>query len=354
MNSIVDRGLLVALLSILSKVPVRSVHRLRSLNTLENFTQLALDIYASGTVRKLTDLTSGDYKRSIYFAKPIIVVSIVSAGEVAAPAFDKRLNLDLRSPVQLSTLGQETFGGFINWPEPTFVFVISSRSSTDAANSRFLRAGVARLYLEAYALERMITVLQGSLFEECDAEGRNLIGASVNESLRRLHGADKPDIADTKESYDALVATFARIFRPGHVADLENILNRLQARPNLRKALERSLLVDRDLSIRAITIQEVVMGDKIVGDKVGGDKVGGDKVLGNKTTQTGGLNIAGNATAGGDIVAHDKITNINSRQEISKVLAPVAAAIANAPADKAAEADKKLKELEAEAAKGKE
>jgi hypothetical protein len=345
---IVDRGQLVALLSILSKVPVRSAHRIRQIRKLEDFSQLALDLYASGSVRKLTDLSSQDYERNIHFAKPIIVVSFVNTGGASPSVFDRQLNLDLRSPVQLSALGQETFAGFIQWPERTFVFVISSRSRMDAANSRFLRAGVARLYLEAYSLERMITLLQSPLFEECDTEGRNLIGASVNESLGRLHGAEKPDIADTKASYDALVATFARIFRPGHVADLENILNRLHARPNLRRALARSLIVDTATSMIAIKKVEVIMGDQ-----VGGDKIGGDKVLGNKTTQTGGLNVAGNATAGSDMVAGDKTTNINSQQQISTALAPVAAAIANAPTEKAAEANQKLKELEAEAAKGK-
>ena len=339
------------LLLALSNVPMRSAHRPRNVNTLHDFPKLALDLYASGSVRKLKDLKSESYKANVRFGKPVIVVSMLNAQPAADPGFDRTLNLNLRSPVQLTALGQETFGGFAKWPDPTFVFVISSRSRADAANSRFLRAGVARLYLESYSLERLITVLQGPLFEECDDEGRNLIATSVNDSLRRLHGAEKPDIAATKESYDALVATFARIFRPGHVSDFENILKRLQARPNLRKALQRSLLVDTETSLTAITKVEVVMGDKIIGDKVagdkfGGDKVAGDKIGGNKTTENSGILIEGDAV--------DSQLNVTySREQISNALAPIATAIAAAPPEKAAEAKQKLKELEDEAAKGK-
>jgi hypothetical protein len=333
-NGIIERAELGGFLSALSTVPARSVHRSLSHYSLANFSQLALDLYASGSVRKLTDLASGSYRKNIYFANPIIVVSTVNSPGALAGSFARRLKLDFRSPSQGIVNGQETFGGLIKWSENTFVFAISSPSTAEAANSRFLRAGVARLYLEAYSLERMITLLQSKSFEECDEEGRSMVGSSVNKSLRRLHGAEKPNISDTRESYDALVATFARIFRPGHVADLENVLTRLQARPNLRRALGRSLLVDGESSIKAINYVEVVMG--------------------NKEIQSGGVQIRGDVnTEGGDFVGRDKITNVAFHEEINKIMEPIASAIAGAPKERAAEASRQLEELKAEAAKGK-
>jgi hypothetical protein len=210
------------------------------------------------------------------------------------------------------------------------MLIICSSNKKEAADSRFLRAGVARLYLEVFALERMVAVLQSSTFERCDEEGRRLIGASVNRALRRLQGADKPQISTDQKTYEVLIETFSRVFRPGHVADLERIVMRLQARPNLQKALWQSHLVN---STGGINIGELIMG--------------------NKQETHGGVHISGGAvhTEGGDIFGGDK--NVMIRQKIDHALQPVAAEIEKAPPERKAAASQKLDQIKSEVAKGK-
>lgn len=335
LDQTVDGEALVKILCALAKLPLRSVHRPSEQATLGGYGNLATDLYASGSVRQLKGLKSTDYRKNVFAGPPIIIVSMRREGTPTWQAFGDRIRIGMRSPTRLSALDQETFGWFIEWPKgkSTFVFVIASQTAGDMANSRFLRAGIARLYLEMFVLERLISLLQSPAFEQCDEEGRAVICESINRALRRLHGADRPTIAGSDESYNALVATFAKIFKPGHVAQLDDILTRLKARPNLRRAIERSYLIDQRAATLAINI-------------------GGDFVI-DKSVQTGGISITGSHVIGDVFQGEKTTTNINYAQEVPRVLEPVAAAIEEAPGNKA-EAKAKLKELEDEAVKGKE
>lgn len=337
-----DGAALVGLLCDLANLSLKSSHRPSDSTKLAAYGKLAADIYASGSLRGLKGLMSADYRKNVAAGPPIIIVSLRRKDMGTYGSFGERLRIGMRSPIRVSALDQETFGWFINWQQekPTFVFVIASQTTSDLANSRFLRAGVARLYLEMFVLERLISLLQSPLFEQCDQEGRDIICESINRALRRLHGADRPTIGGTDESYNALVGTFAKIFKPGHVAQLDDILTRLKARPNLRRAIERSYLVDQEAATVAISI-------------------GGDFVVGNKTVQTGGISVT-NAKVIGDIFEGNKTidnstnnttTNISYVEQVRNSLEPIAAAIEQAPVNKA-EAKAKLEQLKDEASKG--
>ena len=70
--------------------------------------------------------------------------------------------------------------------------------------------------------------------------------------------------------------------------------------------------------------------------------------------QSGGVNITGNVTVGGDVVGRDKIvgTEISSVQ-LEQIFRPLREAVHNAPPAVQQEAAQKVEELEKEAAKGK-
>lgn len=221
-----DGEALVGILCGLANLQLKSAHRPSDQSTLADYGRLAADLYASGSVRGLKGPKPPDdnkppkppaYMKNVTAGPPIIIVSLRREDLGTYGSFGERLRIGMRSPARLAALDQETFGWFIKWQQgkPTFVFVIASQVTSDVANSRFLRAGVARLYLEMFVLERMISLLQAPLFEQCDEEGRCVIRESVNRALRRLHGADRPTLGETDGSYKALMGTFAKIFRPG-------------------------------------------------------------------------------------------------------------------------------------------
>ncbi len=64
--------------------------------------------------------------------------------------------------------------------------------------------------------------------------------------------------------------------------------------------------------------------------------------------QTGGVNIGGNVTVGGDIVGRDKIVNMIPAAQIDQAFRPLDEAVAHVP-----EVKQKVQDLKAEAAKGK-
>jgi hypothetical protein len=70
--------------------------------------------------------------------------------------------------------------------------------------------------------------------------------------------------------------------------------------------------------------------------------------------RSGGIDISGSVgSVGGDMVGRDKITGAPSPAAFAEALRPLAEAIAAAPPPTKAEAEAKLAELQAEAAKGK-
>ena len=199
------------------------------------------------------------------------------------------------------------------------------------AGSRFLRAGIARLYLELFSLRRKVAVVQSKAFDAADEEGQAVIAGSINRSLRRLHGAEKPDLGSSDAAYDRLVAAFSQMM-PGEVADLSAVIERLSARPNLRRMLKELLALDALKAQAVIENLEVVMVKNRVG--ASGIFIGGDVGDGNKFVTGGNTEF------------------INSTIAINKFFAPIEAALKAAP-NVEAEAIAKLDELKAEAAKGK-
>jgi hypothetical protein len=331
-DEIVSGRGLASFIQALAKAPVHSHHRRNEAFTLGTFGDLACDLYASGSVRKLKDAGRSSYAGSLKAGKPIVVISAISAPDQIALNFENSINLKLQVPIGQATSEQECFGTYLEWKGMNFVLAISSAEKNEAAASRFLRAGVARLYLEVFALEKMIAVLQGKAFDRCDEEGRNIVGEAVNRALGRLQGADKPQISSDQKSYDVLIETFSHIYRPGRIADLDSIIKRLRARPNLRKSLSQSHLVS---DAGTINITELVVGNKEIHN------------------QSGGVSFGDNATVSdSNIAGHDQ-TNVDVRQNIDEALKPVAAAIAKAPPEKQAEATQTLEKIKTEAAKGK-
>jgi hypothetical protein len=337
--AILADGTLLPFIQSMADVPVRSPHRPGEPFTLSTFGRLASDLYATGSVRKVRSPDRAKAADGLRRGRPMLVISAIASPDQIAVSLENATNFKLKIPIEERTGDYKCLGGYLNWKEQkTFALVICSSERSEAATSRFLRAGIAHLYRETFGLERMIAVLQGNTFDKCDEEGKNVIGTAVNRALVRLQGKHKPDIASDKQSYDLLIEAFSRLYRPGRVDDLENIIERLRARPNLQRALSQSHL--------ASTVVNNIAGDLVMGNK-----------------QTGGVSITGGTFSGNEIVGGNKTetvqgdktvtVNVQLQQQIQQALQPVAAAIEKAPPEKQAEAAKTLDKIKEEVAKDK-
>jgi len=339
----VETQRLAWLVDAIAKFPITSRHRGETAITLKNYAGLAGSLYATGSVRQLKKpegqaFANPALEDDIVFGSPTIITTFVGDTADVRKEFKYASQFSFRDMVQ-KKITNNCFGNLVNWTgDNVFMLTLVYSDKSSLAQSRFLRAGMARLYLEVFGVERMIAVTQSEAFDRCDNEGQNIISDSLNLALRRLHGREKPPIARDRKSYAELMEIFSTLFRPGHVADLENVLARLKARPNLRATLKGSPVMASRVIIRNLN-GDVVMGDK----QSGGFRAGGSII-------TGGDAVAGD-NIGGDKTGRDKITNIG--QQLDAALKPVAAEIEKAQPKAKEEATKKLEELKAEAAKGK-
>jgi hypothetical protein len=289
---------LTSVISALANLPVRSHHRPENKFNLASYGLLARDLYASGSVRGPLNLADQSIALNVDVGQPIIIVDIARRGHLdRLQRFSERCDFD----------GAEAFGRTIRWNGSTFMLAVGGALNRSA--QRLLRAGTARLYIEVYKLERLIKLLQSEEFERFDDEGRAIASASVNTALRRLQGADRPAISRDANLFEYLLETFSRQYRPGYVADLDRIIERLKARPNLRRLLKQSYLTepqDSNHSATSITLVEVTMGGKKI----------------ENTVQTGGVSISGGVvnTGGGSIAGNDITMSVEQSDQLNRVL----------------------------------
>ena len=328
-DRIIANGTLIEFVEQLASIRAHSRHRKNKDFLLYTLSKLLVDLYAAGSVKKLKSLEDTGYRQGVVAGLPIIIISL------GASATDNTLiHRAVGGPSFHYIVDQRwAYSRYVQWDDRIMTVILCSNTEKSAADSRFLRAGIARLYLEVFSLERMINLAESGKVSQFDEEGLNLVSAAVNRGLRRLQGADRPELAKDGLSFDLLIEMFSNVFRPGYVAQIEQSIERLKARPNLANALRDSFLA------RETTAGPII---QIYGE-----------VTMNTTIQTGGISVSGgHVEVSGDMVGGDKTVTITAGQ-INEAIKPIADAINDAPPEKRDKAAKTLEALKQEAQKGK-
>lgn len=203
---------------------LRSRHRSQACR-LEQAGDLVGDLYALGT-RRGNHAEAPD--RLVRSAPPLTFVRIRD------PAIFERIQAGGRL-LPFKASDDFTLGAGRDPMRP--VFYIFSQTEAGHQRARFVRIGLARLYLELFCLDQCLEIMTSPLFGLVDQEGLESLGGRVDQAAKRLTGAKRPSFLSDIDDYDALVDMFSSLYRPGRVEELLSALDRVSARANMRRSV---------------------------------------------------------------------------------------------------------------------